>query len=176
MALSKALAEAKQRGAKVGAPVTLAKLVESDGSLTLTPDGPDPLATVVADVCRGRQWPSEPADLLGADQFELQQVQQRVIESAMSKALVDGRIDPNLKSSDLEHMRQRSALAEDRLAQRLGISRDRLAAVSFRAWKGRTFSEERDQRADPQAGQQKRGRISRELRAELEKELANGDD
>src|SRR5277367_4981620 len=40
LALSKARADAKQRGAKVGGPVTLAGLVQSDGSVTLTPDGP----------------------------------------------------------------------------------------------------------------------------------------
>jgi hypothetical protein len=124
---------------------------------------------------RGRPWPSEPEDLLGADQFESQQVRQRVIERVMSKALVDGRIDPNLTSAELADMRQRSGLTEDRVAQRLKISRDRLAAVSFRLWQ-HTFSEERDRRADPDANQQKKGRITRELRAELEKAIADGDD
>jgi hypothetical protein len=72
-------------------------------------------------------------------------------------------------------MRQRSGLTEDRVAQRLKISRDRLAAVSFRLWQ-HTFSEERDRRAGPDANQQKKGRITRELRAELEKAIADGDD
>src|SRR5277367_1493432 len=65
LALSKALVDAEQRGGVAHAPVTLADLVQSAGSLTLTPDGPDPLGAVVADVCRGRSWPLEPADLLG---------------------------------------------------------------------------------------------------------------
>lgn len=176
LALSKALVDAEQRGGTAHAPVTLADLVQSDGSVTLTPDGPDPLGAVVANVCHGRPWPLEPETLLGADELETQRALKRVVESVLSKALVDGRLDPNLTSAELADMRQRSGLTEDRIAQQLGISRDRLAAVSFRAWDGRTFSEERDQRADPQASQQKRGRLSRELRAELEKELANGDD
>lgn len=70
----------------------------------------------------------------------------------------------------------RSGLTEDRIAQRLKISRDRLAATSFRLWEGRTFSEERDRRAGPDANPQKRGRVTREVRADLEKALANGDD
>ena len=176
LALSKALADAEQRGGVAHSPVTLADLVQSAGSLTLTPDGPDPLGVVVADVCHGRPWPLEPETLLGTDELETQRALKRVVESALSKALVDGQLDPNLTSAELADMRRRSALSEDRLAQRLGISRDRLAAVSFRAWAGRTFSEERDQRAGLQANQQKRGRVARELRTELEKELANGDD
>jgi hypothetical protein len=47
--------------------------------------------------------------------------------------------------------------------------------VSFQLWHS-TFSDERDQRAGPDANQQKRGRISRELRAELEKALSDGND
>lgn len=175
-ALSKALMDAEQRGTHIEAPITLADLVQSDGNVILTPDGPDPLGFVVAEVCRGLPWPTDPVELLGADELEIQRVHERVMELVSSKALVDGRIDPNLTSSDLANMRQRSGLTEDRLAQRLNISRDRLAAASFRLWKGRTFGEERDRRAGPDANQQKKGRITRELRAEIEKALADGDD
>jgi hypothetical protein len=174
LALTRALADAKKRGAPIKGRVTLADLVQYDGSVTLIPDGPDPLGSVVADVCRGRPWPLEPMELLGAHELEMERTYQRLMESVLSKALVDGRIDPNLTAAELEHMRQRSALTEDRLAQRLEISRDRLAAVSFRLWDGRTFSEERDRRALPGANQQKKGRFSRELRAELEEALADG--
>jgi transcriptional regulator with XRE-family HTH domain len=176
LALSNALVDAEQRSAAVDGLVTLADLVQSDGNVILTPDGPDPLGAVVADVCRGRPWPLRPMDLLGADELKSQAVFQQVIDSALSKALVDGYFDPNLTTTDLEHMRQRSGLTEDRIAQRLKISRDRLAAVAFRRWDGRTFSEERDQRAGPDANPQKRGRVTRELRAELEEALANGND
>jgi hypothetical protein len=48
--------------------------------------------------------------------------------------------------------------------------------MPFRLWNGRTFGEERNQRAGPDANQQKKGRTTRELRAELEKALADGDD
>lgn len=70
---------------------------------------------------------------------------------------------------------QRSGLAEQRLAKTLGISGARLAGVSSQLW-GCTFGEERDRRAGVGANQQKKGRISRELRAELEKAITNGND
>ena len=68
-----------------------------------------------------------------------------------------------------------AGLAEQRLAKRLGIEPDRLADVSNRLW-GCMFSEERDRRAGPDSNQQKRGQVSRTLRAELEKALADGND
>jgi hypothetical protein len=156
--------------------VTLADLVQSDGNVVLAPDGPDPLGSVVADLCRGRPWPSEPVKIYGADNLDRHRTHRLVLEGTLSKALVDGRFDPNLTTTDLEHMRQRSGLTEDRIAQQLKISRDRLAAVSFRRWQGRTFGEERNRRAGGDANQQKKGRISRELRAEIEKALADGND
>ena len=41
---------------------------------------------------------------------------------------------------------------------------------------GRTFVAERDRRAGPDANAEKRGQISRQLKAELQKVLADGDD
>ncbi len=66
---------------------------------------------------------------------------------------------------------QRSGLTEARVAKRLAVEPARLADASFRLWR-KTFTEERDRRAGLEANQQKRGRVSRELRAELEKELS----
>jgi hypothetical protein len=62
---------------------------------------------------------------------------------------------------------RRSGLAEDRLAQRLGVNPDELALMSSQLWAGRTFSEERDLRAGPEANAQKRGQVSRTLQADL---------
>ena len=62
-----------------------------------------------------------------------------------------------------------------RLAARLGISRDELAALSLRLWR-KPFSQERDRLAGPDANKQKRGQVSRTLRAELEKAIADGHD
>jgi hypothetical protein len=64
--------------------------------------------------------------------------------------------------------------AEQLLARDLGVDRDRLIAEMAARW-GRAYHVERDERAGPGVTKQKRGRISRELKAELRKVL-DGDD
>lgn len=68
---------------------------------------------------------------------------------------------------------QRSGLAEQRLAKALSIGESRLAELSSQLWRN-TFSEERDRRAGIGADQQKKARVSRELRSEIEKALTGG--
>ena len=80
-----------------------------------------------------------------------------------------------VEPQQLAAMLQRSSVTEDRLVSQLRVKPAELALASFRLWQ-RNFSEERDLRAGPDANQQKKGRISRELRAELESELSHGDD
>lgn len=64
--------------------------------------------------------------------------------------------------------------AEQLLERELGVSRDRLAAEMAALW-GAAFHVERDRRAGPGANAQKKGRVSRALKAEL-KAVLNGDD
>jgi hypothetical protein len=142
-------AERRQESPEGG--VTLADLVDGRGHIALT-DSISVAAAQLAEVCRGRTF--TPFDL---------QYWRRVRS-------VQDTID-----ATVAEMQQRSGLTEHRLAKNLGITADRLADVSFQLWQS-TFSDERDQRAGPDANQQKRGRISRELRAELEKALADGND
>lgn len=153
----------------------------------VVPQGDQYTASRIWDWARGRRplspsdpftfiRDSNPLDWRELEAVALEEVHKRVLESALSRAAVDGYFDPNLSSTELAETRQRSGADEDEIAQQLSISGDRLAAASFRLWEGRTFSEERDRRAGPDANQQKRGRVSRELRAELEKALANGND
>lgn len=65
---------------------------------------------------------------------------------------------------------RRSGLAEQRQAKRMGIDPALLAALSLKLWQ-RTFSEERDRRAGPDANQQKRGQITRAMQVELDELL-----
>lgn len=66
-----------------------------------------------------------------------------------------------------------AGVAEKRMARQLEISVEDLMIMSIRLW-GRTFSEERDTRAGAETSQQKKGRITREMRTELERRLSNG--
>lgn len=61
---------------------------------------------------------------------------------------------------------ERSGLAEERMAKSLGVDLRTLSVASFHLW-DRTFTEERDQRAGPDANKQKRGQVTRTMRAEL---------
>lgn len=136
--------------------VTLDELFGDGGSVALT-EGLDVNAAVLADVCRGEPFRMKKgawrANTRSASAGEIQ-------------ALVGGGVDALTK---------RSGLAEQRLAHRLGVSPARLAATSSALW-NRTFSEERDRRAGPDANAQSRGQVSRILRAELEKAISDGDD
>jgi len=80
----------------------------------------------------------------------------------------------DLLIGDVAEAQRRSGLDEDRLIKRLGISNDLLAEASVYLW-GRSFSDERDRLAGPDANAQKRGRISRNLQKQIEEELARGD-
>jgi hypothetical protein len=64
--------------------------------------------------------------------------------------------------------------ADLRVARSLDISRSRAIAEMADLW-GRSLSAERDRQAGPDASQQKRGRISRELKKQLQ-EAIGGDD
>lgn len=61
---------------------------------------------------------------------------------------------------------ERSGLAEERMAKSLGVDLRTLSVASFHLWE-RTFTEERDRRAGPDANKQKRGQVTRTMRAEL---------
>ena len=65
--------------------------------------------------------------------------------------------------------------ADYRLAHSVGL-RVEQAAVAMEALWGRSFTAERDHRAGPDANPQKRGRVSRELKAELQEAINRGDD
>jgi hypothetical protein len=135
---------------------------------------PDGLAVAaVVEACRGLPWPLEPVDLYGADELEMARVSDIIVAGAITE--IKKEQTDILANAGAKVLVRRSGLAEDRLAKRLKVNRDQLANMSFRLWQA-TFSEERDRRAGPEANQQKRGRVSRELRAELEKALADGDD
>lgn len=70
---------------------------------------------------------------------------------------------------------QHSGETEERIAKSLGIDMLRMTLESTHLW-GDAFSAERDRRAGPDANAQKRGRVSRELKAELKASIDRGND
>lgn len=153
--------------------VTLADLLVGAGNVQLTEGCWVPAYQLEA-VCRKGQAIG-PAEVITAD------APARVpIEASASAVVVgDHGIGTDLAlaqfaaTDPVSNVLKRSGLAEHRLANRLGIAPNRLAAISLELWRS-TFTEERDRRAGLGANQQKKGRISRELRAELEEALTDG--
>jgi transcriptional regulator with XRE-family HTH domain len=172
LALEHAAQEAAEARAEISErQVTLADLVASDGWVALT-DELRLRAEDVADVCRGKAW------TFSRNEYRRQlHRQMKAARADILRAL--GMPEEELRKDREGYaealLLRRSGLTEHRLAHRLGISHDRLADMSFLLWQ-RTFSEERDRRAGPDANKQKRGQISRTLQVELEKALADGDD
>ncbi|OBA64710.1 hypothetical protein A5647_24885 [Mycobacterium sp. 1100029.7] len=74
---------------------------------------------------------------------------------------------PFKDSRALQRVIESSGSTEDRIAKSLRISSALLANLSTAFWK-RSFSQERDRRAGESANAQKRGQVSRHMRAELE--------
>jgi transcriptional regulator with XRE-family HTH domain len=184
LALCLALDLARQENAPQGsgtAPtaVTLADLLGDKGFVELTDRLNFVPAPLLADVCRGAPFAWPPADEYwdaAKPEVEVEPgVQKR--RAARTAALVR-KAQAQMAAALTLDVKGRSGLTEQRLAKSLwpfSEERDeRLAALSLRLWNG-TFSEERDRRAGLDATPQKRGRITRELRAELEKALADGD-
>jgi transcriptional regulator with XRE-family HTH domain len=135
--------------------VLLADLLTFDDGYVVVTDRIVPRGPKVAAAARG-----EPLVLDDDDTFESVLVE------------VTGQIAQQCR--DAAEVRARSGVDEYRLARRLGINADRLAAVSFRLW-SRPFSVQRDRLAGTDANQQQRGQISRKLQAELKEALADGD-
>jgi hypothetical protein len=59
---------------------------------------------------------------------------------------------------------------DERMCRNIGVGCDLGAALMVKLW-NKSFTEERDQRADPEAKAQGRGQISRKLKADLQAEL-----
>lgn len=171
LALQMALEETTERRDAADG-VTLADLVGDKGYIALT-GGLSVPAVQVQEVCRGGKFP------IGDQQYRLtirhpEPLSPDEIAAAAEQMAKWLRTDAKPLVDGIADALQRSGLTERRLAKHLRITDQQLAAASFLLWQS-TFSEERDRQAGPDANQQKRGRITRALRAELEKALTDGD-
>lgn len=131
------------------ARVRLTDLVRSDGEVTITEDF-QPEGNRLIDFCGGGTWERCSA----ADRFW------------SSTALGD--IEPVFDWPKIV------GLTEERVAAGLGISTEQLCDVSLRLW-NTTFSAERDRIAGPDANPQRKGQVTRQLKAQLMEEITDGD-
>jgi hypothetical protein len=141
-------------------PVSLADLFPDDGNVTLMPGVVVP-ARLLRKALEGHLADPPAAVSLARSGFPI---------AGLDVPPSDVRAGKRLKTVE------RSMLEADyRMAHSIGISPE-MAAVEMAALWGRSFTAERDRRAGPDANPQKRGRISRDLKAELREAINRGDD
>lgn len=155
LAVTVALSNATNRSPAI----TVAELLadEQSGRVIVT-DQIVPLASKLADALRG-----QPLILDAAD-----------VDASLDVEIAD-QIGKGQRHKTIESIEARSGLDEARLAKRLAITRETLAKASLDLW-SRSFSDERDRRAGPDANAQKRGRVARVLSAEIKEMLSRGND
>ncbi|MEZ7240776.1 hypothetical protein ACWEQV_12565 [Rhodococcus aetherivorans] len=146
-------------------PVPLSRLLEHDGYVELNSDlalRGDVLVQFVA---------SEPVKVFAEDDMQAKETFDRLASSTPFENLPSR---PGVTVGMLKKVSAQSGATEDRIAKDLDIDPLLLALESADLW-GRTFSQERDNRAGQDANAQKRGRVSRELKDELRARLDGGD-
>jgi transcriptional regulator with XRE-family HTH domain len=161
-------------GALLSRPVSLAELFAGEGPVRLT--GTD--ATVELAELR-EALSGEPVDPGGA--LFIARMGLAGAVAAHEQFAEHGIEPPDVLTARLrEHplaqqVKQGMLEADYRVAKSLGLDVDHAAVTMARLW-GLSFTAERDRRGGPDANPQKRGRISRKLKAELREAISHGDD
>lgn len=151
-----------------GHPVSLAELVKADGFIRVN-DDLVVRAEKVAEAVSSSPVELKLRDVLGA----VEEAQDVLRQSAAAlRELPDY---PDVTMGVVRDISHKSGETEERVAKSLGFPLLQLSFESARLW-GDSFSAERDQRAGPDANAQKRGRVSRELKAELRASISRGRD
>ena len=151
---------------RIDRPVTLAELFAGEGPVVLADGAVIELAELRAALSGQPVDPPSNADALAAMAADMAEYT-REVASWPPRLQVPGLSGKIRRMGDLME-------ADMRVIQSLGISRSRGIAEMAYLW-GRSFVAERDRRAGGDANQQKRGRISRELKQELEAVLRGND-
>lgn len=172
LAMTNALRDAEKRGVDVTVTARPADFMQSDGQVSLTSMGPDPLGPVLSAAFAGEQWPDDDVALLGPEGAAMHAAHEKVttdFSGITAESWAEARTE-----HPIDDIKRKAGLAERRVAQRLGISMDELAQLSFERL-GQSFTEARNARAGADASRQKRGRVARELEAQLREALNRGD-
>jgi hypothetical protein len=145
----------------LGRPVTLAELFAGKGDVQINPGYdvqlPKLRAVLSGQAVGGRTKPRARPQMVS--QF-----------SALGQMLET--MEPDLA---LQRVALTFRESDARICKSLGVGLDDGAAAMAKLW-SKTFTTERDRRAGPDANAQRRGRISRQLKAELQRELNHGND
>ncbi len=159
VALSRATAE----------PVALVDLLDGEGEVSLGGQFTVELSTLQA-VLRG-----EPVPILTLEQDrKLGKIMNEASRLAITRLPEWKRLPPsarrNLDPHDWLRVKMTMHESDTRMCKAIGVGRELGAALMTKLW-NKPFSEERDRRAGPDAKAQRKGQISRQLKADLEKAI-----
>jgi hypothetical protein len=150
-------------------PVTLADLLAGEGEVSLGGQFTVELSTLRA-VLRGQPVPISDAET----DWKLGKVMNEASRSAITRLPEFKRLPQsvrrNLDPRDWLRVKMTLRESDTRMCKAIGVDRDLGAALMTTLW-DKPFSEERDHRAGPDAKAQRRGHISRQLKADLEKAI-----
>lgn len=158
-------------GELLSRPVPVAELLSDDGYAEV---GSVAIRTTrIAEAFSGEDVQLRIGDFSNSDELAGQ------AKAGLARAVSELRTIPgsaqNVTFDLMNKVRASSGEGDRRTAYALGIPPVHLVALSAALW-GRTYTEERDRRAGPDASPQKRGRVGRELREELKRVIEHGDD
>jgi transcriptional regulator with XRE-family HTH domain len=155
-----------------GQPVTFADLLDGDGDVSLG-DRFDVEASTLRSVLRGQsvsRLSAESQRKLGKvlDEQSRAGIARLPEWTRLPKALRRG-VDPQDWLRVERNMREN----DERMCKNIGVDRDLGALLMTRLW-NRPFTDERDHRAGPAAKAQRKGQVSRQLKAQLQKAIRDG--
>lgn len=157
-----------------GEPVPIADLTRSEGFIALTSEltlssdalarflNGEPVVVRVSEVLSGQDQ-LQFAFAAQRDQFDAQLDAVRAINPELA----------NVKTGALRTVQRRSGEVEQRMAKALGVESFVIDYAAAYLWQ-RTVADERDARVTGDASAQKRGRVTRQLQAELRAVLQGG--
>lgn len=156
-------------GKAIGRPVTLFELVSGKGQVRIN-EALSLDTSALRDALSGRglevpYFPMTATTALKAQEILIKNAQ----TTYWSRRLRAVKPDLHLK------VFRNFSESDFRMCKNVGVDPVRGAAAMAALWR-RTFSAERDQRAEPGANAQRRGQISRQLKSELQEVLTNGND
>ncbi|MEG8177242.1 hypothetical protein GZH49_01690 [Nocardia terpenica] len=160
------LALAMAFGDVLSRAVALTELLQAEGFVQLNDDFPPVDADVVIQALRGEPVAPTVGQVQGGVDEAAAVLTGAEAEWADLPERPDGPAVGKLRAVHAD-----SGPTEDRIAASLGITTLRLSYETARLW-GRTFTQERDHRAGDEANAQKRGRIARTMKGELQQEIS----
>jgi transcriptional regulator with XRE-family HTH domain len=163
------VAAAAALGEAIGRPVSLAELVTGRGQVQIN----DKLSlekSALRDALSGDSVRASPIRLIPAAIRKAQEILNKNTQTARWPERLRA-VKPDVRFGVLRDFSESDA----RMCKNIGVDHVLGAAAMAALW-GRTFSTERDHRAGQDANAQRRGQISRQLKAELQQVIKDGND